>query len=163
MRHALENLHMDTLVVTSAATLALRYARLHAPQGLARRRPSNLNTANGTKYQKLGEKGKLKGQGVRGVTADLLSFTTLHLASKYHEVYEKQLEDFGITVAPAKIYKLGKSDLADIQSNIAFAGHLSRQRLLPSVVAPECVTLYGPYWYVYSLTAIFRYNTPKQT
>lgn len=143
MRHALENLHMDTLVVTSAATLALRYARLHAPEGLARRRPNNLSSTNKSKRRKPGEKGRPEGRRKQGVTAYLLSFTTLHLASKYHEVYEKQLEDLGITVAPTKIYKLGESDLADIQSRVALAAHISKRRFdvdVPRLVEAESVT-----------------------
>lgn len=130
MRNAIETIHVDSLVVTSAASLALHYLRLGAPRGLAQPRSRSTNDATSASRTISGRlrmgsgarknrrsnmkqrkvKSKRITDPVSRVSARLLSVTTLTLASKYHDVYEKAVQDFGARVEPSRIYRLGKCE-----------------------------------------------------
>lgn len=55
-------------------------------------------------------KSKRMGDAVSRVSARLLAVTTLTLASKYHDVYEKTVQDFGARVDPSRVHRLGKCE-----------------------------------------------------
>lgn len=117
MKYALEDLKIDAVVVASAATLALSYLRRASfSGGLTRRHQRRTTTTTRTSnYTPTASSERRQGEqwGGRvgsetGVTAVLLSATALHLASKYHDVYNKKVDSFGIKLNPQRVYKLGE-------------------------------------------------------
>lgn len=126
MKYASEDLKIDAVVVASAATLALRYLRRSPFRGGLGNRHQRRNTITARKsndtpstaaFSDRSVSGRRQGEQREGrvgtekdVTAVLLSATALHLASKYHDVYDKKVESFGTKLNPQRIYKLGEWD-----------------------------------------------------
>lgn len=137
MKHAFEDLHLDALVVASAASLALRYLRrpqstsakektppddgnslpepCHRKNGVADSNSASAASAASSfaAHSSQGNRTAVNvvdggSRGERGVTVKQLAVTTLHLASKYHQVYEEEVVNFGVRLSPDRVYKLGE-------------------------------------------------------
>lgn len=128
MRHALEDLHIDAVVVASAATLALQYLRrrygfpssrcVGGGGGGGKRAASKSSvTLPPTRVSPRGgrqPRGRRLNENGGRVAVVLLSVTCLHLASKYHCVHEEKVASLGTRLNPQKIFKLGESPFGGI-------------------------------------------------
>lgn len=111
MRHAREHELADSVVVSSATTLAVRFLqrRYRYPAlSCAQSTGANNGTKSGTVQQRRGRGNRRRRCASAGVLSELLANTCLHLASKYHCVEDLDTETFGSPLNMSKIFSLGE-------------------------------------------------------
>lgn len=113
MRHAIEDKLADSVVVSSATALAVRFLqrRYRYPVLSCAQQAGGVNNdTSGAVQQRHRGRGsrRQRRHGVAGVPAELLAITCLHLASKYHCVDALEARTFRSSVNMSKIFDLGE-------------------------------------------------------